>query len=297
MRSPLIGVGSPQQEIHSPRIGINTKLIQNHDDNDYDKQKINKKLDKKNENEEEEIPPITLQSEIFEMLNFAWPVTVATIARIIMYTIDTAFLGHLGTAQLAGSAMASLCANLVSTFLFAPAYGLNSLCSQAIGAGNSKLAGNWLQLSLGVSTIMLIPSFIILFFVADIVSPFEHNKSVLKYASIFGKYSTCFLIPTFIYMAIRQYFQALQIVHPATIVSITSVGINVALNQILIHGLHLNIFNGFINIQFDGLGFIGSPLATTCSLTFQVNKFHHILALNLFINFLIHFLVVFFCVT
>ena len=190
---------------------------------------------------------------------------------MIMYTIDTAFLGHLGTAQLAGSAMASLCANLVSTFLFAPAYGLNSLCSQAIGAGNPKLAGNWLQLSLGISSVMLIPSFIILFFVKDIISPFEHDKDVLKYASIFGRYSTCFLIPTFVYMAIRQYFQALQIVHPATIVSVLSVGMNLLLNQVLIYGVHIDWHN--IQIEWNGLGFIGSPLATTCSLIFQLTSF------------------------
>jgi len=190
-----------------------------------------------------------------------------------MYNIDTAFLGHLGTAQLAGTAMASLVANLVSTFLYAPAYGLNSLCAQAIGAGNPKLAGNWLQLSLAVSAVMLIPSFILLFFVKYLVSPFEHDENVLHYASLFGRYSTCFLVPTFIYMAIRQYFQSLQIVHPATIVSLLSVAMNVFLNQILIYGLNINLFHGAVHIQFNGLGFIGSPLATTCSLVFQLTLF------------------------
>eukprot|EP01084_Bolivina_argentea_P137513 242191_1 len=235
------------------------------------------KDNKSNRNDEtqdtEVMKPITLRSEIFEMLNFAWPVTLATIARIIMYSIDTAFLGHLGTAQLAGSALASMCANITSTFLFAPAYGLNSLCSQAIGAGNSKLAGNWLQLSLVISTLVVIPSFIILFFVRDIISPFEHDENVLKYASIFGRYACLFLVPTFIYMAIRQYFQALQIVHPATIVSILSVGVNVLLNQIFIYGCNINIFNGHIKLKFNGLGFRGSPIATACSLTFQLTIF------------------------
>lgn len=265
MKSPLIGIGSPQQDhlvVTSPPL-THKDIIDI--DNDSDGDDKGEKKDK--------MAPITLRGEIVTMLQFAWPVTLATIARIIMYSIDTAFLGHLGTAQLAGSAMASLCLNLVSTFLFAPAYGLNSLCSQAIGAGNPKLAGNWLQLSLVISTIMLIPSFIILFFVDKIISPFEHDTDVLHYASLFGKYSTCFLFPTFVYMAIRQYFQALQIVHPATIVSIISVGINVLLNQILIYGLHLNIFNNKININFKGLGFIGSPLATTFSLTFQLSLF------------------------
>ncbi len=63
-----------------------------------------------------------------------------------MYNIDTAFLGHLGTNQLAGSSLAFCVMSIVSFFVWAPAYSLNSLCSQAIGAGNPKLAGNWFQL-------------------------------------------------------------------------------------------------------------------------------------------------------
>eukprot|EP01084_Bolivina_argentea_P000574 1075_1 len=214
----------------------------------------------------------SLNNEIFEILNFAWPVTLATVARISMYNIDIAFLGHLGTSQLAGASLAMMCGNVVSTFLFTPSYGLNSLCSQAIGAGNNKLAGNWLQLALLISTIMLIPTFLILFNVKLIISPFEHNENILYYASIFGQYSTCFLCVTFIYMAIRQYFQSLQIVYPATIVSIISVAINILLNQILIYGLYINHTN--IHINWNGFGFIGSPLATTFSTIFQLLLFY-----------------------
>ena len=50
-------------------------------------------------------------------------------------------------------------------------------------------------------------------------------------------------------------------------------GINVVLNQLLIYGVDYSLFGGKIHIQFDGLGFIGSPLATTCSLTFQLLLF------------------------
>ena len=44
--------------------------------------------------------------EFNAMLDLAWPVTIATIARVAMYNIDTAFLGHLGVDQLAGGALA-----------------------------------------------------------------------------------------------------------------------------------------------------------------------------------------------
>ncbi|ETO19927.1 hypothetical protein RFI_17293, partial [Reticulomyxa filosa] len=70
------------------------------------------------------------------------------------------------------------------------------------------------------------------------------------------------------YMAIRQYFQALQIVYPATVVSVISIAMNILFNQLLIHGIHLG------SLHMKGLGFKGSPLATTVSITFQLLLFY-----------------------
>lgn len=66
-------------------------------------------------------------------------------------------------------------------------------------------------------------------------------------------------------MQIRQWFQALQIVYPATVVSALSVGTNVLFNQLFIHGIP--------GTSFEGLGFIGSPIATAVSYTFQLSLF------------------------
>eukprot|EP01084_Bolivina_argentea_P295397 508549_1 len=239
------------EKLSNPRMAINPlEISQNSSD----------------QKDEETMKPITLHNEIFELLQLAWPVTITTIVEGSQYIIGNAFLGHLGTAQLDGSAMAFICIELIDTFLRSTATGLNSLCSQAIGAGNPSLAGNWLQLSLAVGAIMFVPSFIILFFVKDIISPFEHNQDVQKYASIYAKFATFSLVPIFIYMAITQYFQALQIVRPATVVSVLAIAINISLNQILIHGLPI--------LQFNGFGFKGAPIATTCSATLQLIIFY-----------------------
>ena len=60
-------------------------------------------------------------------------------------------------------------------------------------------------------------------------------------------------------MAIRQYFQALKVVQPATIVSLLTIGVNVGLNQIFVFGVS----------EWTGLGLRGSPLATFFSMLFQ----------------------------
>ena len=56
-----------------------------------------------------------------------------------------------------------------STFVFSSGYVLNGLCAQAIGAHNPKLAGNWLQLALGVCTCLCIPAIICYFFTENVI--------------------------------------------------------------------------------------------------------------------------------
>ena len=48
----------------------------------------------------------TVLVELKAMFNLAWPVALATIARMAMYNTDAAFLGHLGVDQLAGGSLA-----------------------------------------------------------------------------------------------------------------------------------------------------------------------------------------------
>ena len=148
---------------------------------------------------------------------------------------------------------------------------MNSLCSQAIGAGNPGLAGNWLQLSIGISSIAVVPCIVLFQYVDVFLAPLEDDKSVLHYAKLFGRFGSLFLYPQVVYMAIRQYFQAMQIVHPATVVSCVCVGLNVGLNALLIYGVDIDW--KWIQIHWDGLGFIGSPLATLSSMICQLSLF------------------------
>jgi MATE family multidrug resistance protein len=67
-------------------------------------------------------------------------------------------------------------------------------------------------------------------------------------------------LPTTIYMALRQYMQAAEIVTPAAIVSGGTVAVNIGLNQLLIWGVG----------AWPGLGFVGSPVATPMSMVFQL---------------------------
>jgi len=205
----------------------------------------------------------SLIPELKELMKISFPVGIATLARLAIYSTDTAFLGHLGDAQLTAATLSDVIKDIASNFPLGFGYVLNQVCSQAIGAGNPKLAGNWLQLCLVLTAISSIPVIVLFYFSGDIVKVFINDKDVVADGRIYAHVAFLVFLPAVIYMALRQFFQAAQIVIPATIVSLLTIGVNILLNQVFVKGI----------AGFGGLGIKGSPLATLCAFFFQISTF------------------------
>lgn len=205
----------------------------------------------------------SLTQELKELMKISFPVGIATLARLAIYSTDTAFLGHLGDAQLSAATLSDVVKDIASNFSLGFAYVLNQICSQAIGAGNPKLAGNWLQLCLVLTAISSIPVIVLFYFSGDILTLFIDDKDVITDGRIYAHVAFLIYLPAVMYMALRQFFQAAQIVIPATIVSLLTIGVNILLNQVLVNGMG----------GFGGMGLTGSPLATLCAFFFQISTF------------------------
>lgn len=90
------------------------------------------------------------------MLHLAVPAFLALIAEPLFLLADTAIVGHLGTAQLAGLGLAStVLLTVVGSFVFL-AYGTTAAAARQVGAGSRRGAlevgvdGTWLALGLGL---------------------------------------------------------------------------------------------------------------------------------------------------
>jgi len=205
----------------------------------------------------------SLRNEFWELMKISVPVGIATLGRLVIYCTDTAYLGHLGDAQLTAATLVDVIKDIASNFSFGFAYVLNQVCSQAIGAGNPKLAGNWLQLSLVLCILSSIPVIVVFYFGGNILEWFNDDKDVLENAKIYGHFGCMIFLPVIVYCALRQFFQAAQIVIPATIVSLLTIGVNIGLNQLLVFGIY----------GYGGWGMKGSPIATVLSFIFQISVF------------------------
>lgn len=204
-----------------------------------------------------------LQTETLFKISF--PVGIATLARMAIFSTDTAFLGHLGKAELSGATLSLAMRDLFRSFVLSPGYALNQLCSQAVGAGNPKLAGSWFQLGLLFCFLSSLLMGVFTYFTGYFVSFVSHDSKVVHYSSIFGHYAILMMIPTALYNASRQFCQGIGIVKPAMYVSLLAVACNILCNQIFIYGESAFSFSGF--------GFRGSPIATTISLVLQLTLF------------------------
>ena len=111
---------------------------------------------------------------------------------------------------------------------------------------------------------MTIPTIILLFNVRSILSLIEANDDILEYAQIFGQYASLYILPSVLYMTLLQYFQSLEIVKPATMISLLCIALNILLNKVLIYGIG----------GWNGYNFKGSPIATTLSTFFQLLCFY-----------------------
>eukprot|EP00050_Salpingoeca_kvevrii_P009614 m.309714 g.309714 ORF g.309714 m.309714 type:complete len:502 (+) comp23607_c0_seq1:54-1559(+) len=204
------------------------------------------------------------RTELLELWKTAWPVSLATICRMALIITDMIFIGQLGKNELAASALAQVFLFICNIFLYGFAVSLNTLCSQAYGAKNYKLVGLWFQISVIVLSLGCIPVIFSCFFVEQMLEPFEDDPEVRRLAGEFAAYSAIGVWPMIIYVALRQYFQAISIVQPASVVSFVMIFFNMGLNAFFIKGVG----------SWEGLGFRGSPIATSSSYFLQLFFFY-----------------------
>ena len=74
--------------------------------------------------------------ELRALMHLALPVIVQTAAQQLMLSTDQIFLGHLGTEELAASALGLTFSNLMWFFLLGASTALDTLGAQAYGANN-----------------------------------------------------------------------------------------------------------------------------------------------------------------
>ncbi|MER5857804.1 MATE family efflux transporter [Streptomyces sp900105245] len=188
------------------------------------------------------IPEVTRRRHDREIVALAVPAFGALVAEPLFVMADSAIVGHLGTAQLAGLGVASaLLTTAVSVFVFL-AYATTAAVARRVGAGDLPAAirqgmdGIWLALLLGSAVIALV-----LPLAPGIVGLFGASSTAAPYATTYLRISALGIPAMLIVLAATGVLRGLQNTRTPLYVAIAGFIANGALNAALVYGAGLGI--------------------------------------------------------
>jgi Na+-driven multidrug efflux pump len=128
--------------------------------------------------------------ETKRILNLSIPFCLAAVTSGLFETVRVALVANfIGTDAVAAYTIVLLVLGLTQEFFGGFALTSASLCSQAIGRGNHKLAGEYVQISCVFYTVCFIPNIVVwMFFTDDVARLFGFNETTVKMAQDYARY-------------------------------------------------------------------------------------------------------------
>ncbi|MGW2617894.1 MATE family efflux transporter [Streptomyces sp. NPDC001500] len=177
-----------------------------------------------------------------EIVALAVPAFGALVAEPLFVMADSAIVGHLGTAQLAGLGVASaLLTTAVSVFVFL-AYATTAAVARRVGADDLPAAirqgmdGIWLALLLGAAVIAaVLPT------ASTLVHLFGASDTAAPYAATYLRISALGIPAMLVVLAATGVLRGLQDTRTPLYVAVAGFIANAGLNAALVYGLGLGI--------------------------------------------------------
>jgi putative MATE family efflux protein len=177
-----------------------------------------------------------------EIVALALPAFGALVAEPLFVMVDSAVVGHLGTAQLAGLGIAAaLLTTAVSIFVFL-AYATTAAVARRVGAGDLTAAlrqgvdGIWLALLLGALVIAaVLPA------APGLVDFFGASRTAAPYAVTYLRISSLGIPAMLVVLAATGVLRGLQDTRTPLYVAVAGFTANAGLNIALVYGAGLGI--------------------------------------------------------
>lgn len=177
-----------------------------------------------------------------EILRLAVPAFFALVAEPIFLLIDSAIIGHLGIAPLAGLGIASNILLTAAGVLIFLAYGTTAIVARRLGAGDRRGAisagidGIWLGIILGVAAAAIVGLGARWF-----VDAFGPTPAVAEQATTYLHISAFGLPGMVVVLAATGLLRGLQDTRTPMVVAITGFAANAALSYLLVYPAGLGI--------------------------------------------------------
>ena len=166
------------------------------------------------------------------------PLVLAEIGWMSMAIVDTMMVGRLPDSAVAIGAVSlgSILFHTLSFFGGGLLIGLDTLVSQAFGAGQREDCHRSLLNSIYLSFVMTPPLLGLIWLAGPILAPFRVDPKVLGFAISYTRALAWGLLPLLLYFALRRCLQAMNLVKPVAFALVTANLVNALGNWVLIYG-------------------------------------------------------------
>src|SRR5512141_3154462 len=175
-----------------------------------------------------------------EILRLAVPAFLALVAEPMFLLADASIVGHLGTPQLAGLGLAGAVLQTAVGLCVFLAYGTTASVARRIGAGDVRGAlsqgvdGIWLAVLIGAVTTVAGVAL-----AGWLVGLFGAGPEVTEQAATYLRWAFLGVVPLLVMLAGTGVLRGLQDTRTPLVVAVLGNVANIALNCLLVFGLHL----------------------------------------------------------
>ncbi|GAA1951509.1 MATE family efflux transporter [Nocardioides panacihumi] len=184
-----------------------------------------------------------------EIVRLAVPAFLALVAEPLFLLADSAIVGHLGTAQLAGLGVAGAVLQTIVGICVFLAYGTTASVARRVGAGDLRGAiaqgvdGLWLAVVIGV--LVTLPCLLL---AGPLVRAVGAHGAVVEHGTTYLRIAVLGVTPLLVMLAATGVLRGFQDTRTPLVVAVGGNLLNIVLNLLLVYGFG----------PFDGWGIAGS---------------------------------------
>lgn len=176
------------------------------------------------------------RSELRYILNLAIPVILAELGWIFMGVVDTMMVGPLGPTAIGAVSIGNALFDVAGIFGIGLLLGLDTLISQAYGAGRQADCDRWLWQGIWLAAAASIVLMAVVEGCIPVMRAAGVQSQVLRAALPYLRAMNWSLLPLLLYAAFRRYLQSVGHVRPVMIALLSANVINALGNWLLIPG-------------------------------------------------------------
>ncbi|KAK4792679.1 hypothetical protein SAY86_023114 [Trapa natans] len=185
---------------------------------------------------------LDIVSEARSLFALSFPIILTALILYSRSMVSMLFLGRLGDLELAAGSMSIAFANITGySVLSGLALGMEPLCSQAFGAGRTKLLSVTLQRSVIFLLLCSVPVSLLWLNVSAVLLHLHQDPHIAGMARTFLLFSLPDLVTNSFLHPIRIYLRAQGITHPVTLASLLGTIFHIPVNLLLVSHLHLGV--------------------------------------------------------